>query len=75
MLLYFKKSIQRINMKFLRIKHLPEKVALSRSEIWDRVKDNSFPIPISLSSRCTVWDEEEVEDWMKDMKENSRVAI
>ena len=58
-------------MQYLRITDLVNKVKLSKSEIWQRVKDNNFPQPFSLSKRVTVWDERDVNLWMEEQKKIS----
>lgn len=62
---------QRNAMQFLRIQDVVNKVTIKKSEIWERVKKGTFPNPISLSPRVTVWDNADVEDWMKSQKNES----
>ena len=51
-------------MRMLRIKHVCERVSVSKSTIWQWVKDGKFPPPIKLSSRCTVWLESDLDNWI-----------
>ncbi len=51
--------------KFLRITQVIEKTSIARSTIWLWVKENRFPKPIKISARVTVWQEEEIDEWMK----------
>lgn len=53
-------------MKLLRMKQLLEKVPVSRSTLYQWVKDGKFPKPVrKSSSRCTFWNESDVNDWME----------
>ena len=60
-------------MQYLRIKEVSTKTGLSKSEIWARSKSKTFPSPISLSTRITVWDLDDVENWMLLEKKKSRL--
>lgn len=51
--------------KWIRIKRVREKVPVAASTIWAWVKEGKFPEPTRLSTRCTVWDEGEVDRWME----------
>jgi prophage regulatory protein len=48
------------------MKQLLEKVPVSRSTLYQWVKDGKFPKPVrKSSSRCTFWNESDVNDWME----------
>ena len=38
---------------------------LSKSEVWRRVRNGSFPEPVRLGKRCTRWNLAEIEDWVR----------
>lgn len=59
-------------MKYIKLPVVIDKTTMSKSQIWDMVKENIFPQPITLSERRVAWDLEEVEEWMKKKKEESR---
>ena len=59
-------------MRYLRIQDVKNKTKLCKSHIWEQVKKNNFPQPIKLSPRVTVWDEDELDSWMRKQKEISR---
>lgn len=44
----------------LRLPHVIEKTGLSRTVIYDRIKQGTFPPPIKLSERASAWPENEV---------------
>lgn len=50
---------------FLRLPQVLARVAISRSTLWRRVHDGSFPKPLKLSARVTVWRSNDVEGWMR----------
>lgn len=39
---------------------------LQKSTIWLWVKEKKFPEPIKISTRVTVWSEDEVKKWMSE---------
>jgi prophage regulatory protein len=53
-------------MRFLKLKEVIEKTALSRSNIYRKMDDGCFPKSISLGDRAVAWLESEVDEWMKD---------
>ena len=60
-----------------RILRLPEVVArtgLSRSTIYVRLADGSFPRPVPLGARAVGWVEAEVDDWIQDRITERRFA-
>lgn len=50
---------------FLRLPQVLARVGFSRSTLWRRVRDGSFPSPIKLSARVTVWRQRDIDDWMR----------
>jgi len=55
--------------KTIRREELREIVPLSDSTIYAMEKRNEFPQRFSLTSRCVVWDYNEVMAWIKSKKE------
>ncbi len=58
-----------------RIWRLPEVMAhtgLSRSTIYDKMKNGEFPLSINLGPRAVGWIAEEVLDWIDKQIERSR---
>jgi len=54
------------------------RVGMSAPTLWRRVKDKSFPQPISLGGRSVGWLESEVNEWIKAraaLRNQSAVAI
>ncbi|WP_273859616.1 AlpA family transcriptional regulator [Photobacterium sp. GSS17] len=52
-------------MRFLKLKEVMEKTALSRSAIYRKMNEDQFPLSISLGDRAVAWVESEVDEWME----------
>lgn len=50
--------------RLLRLPQVLDLVPLGKSTIWKMVAEQRFPAPLKLSSRCTVWKERDVRDWI-----------
>lgn len=48
-------------MRFLKLKDVMEKTALSRSVIYRKMNDDEFPKSINLGERAVAWVEKEVD--------------
>ncbi len=51
------------------------RTGLSRSTIYLRISQGSFPRPVSLGGRAVGWIEAEVSDWLNQRIEASRRAV
>lgn len=51
-------------IKFLRLLEVIEKTGLSKSTIYDKIKENKFPKQIKLTEGAVAWLEEDVVTWM-----------
>ena len=58
----------------LRLPAVKARTGLSRSTIYLRIAEGSFPKPVSLGGRAVGWIEAEVNDWLKHQIETSRQA-
>lgn len=58
----------------LRLPTVKARTGLSRSTIYLRISEDTFPAPISLGSRAVGWIEAEVNDWLAQRIEASRKA-
>ncbi|EJS1625573.1 MULTISPECIES: AlpA family transcriptional regulator [Vibrio] len=56
-------------MRFLKLKEVMEKTALSRSAIYRKMNDGEFPESVSLGDRAVAWVESEVDEWMEERLE------
>lgn len=50
---------------FLRFVSVSDRVGLKKSAIYKRITEGTFPAPIKLSARCSVWDESSIDAWMQ----------
>jgi len=58
----------------LRLPEVKSRTGLSRSSIYLRIKNKSFPNQISLGGRAVGWLEEDINDWLTQKVEESRLA-
>ena len=56
----------------LRLPRVKARTGLSRSTIYLRVAEGSFPRPVSLGGRAVGWVESEVQKWLEQRIEASR---
>lgn len=63
----FNKALKGANVvtKMLRLPEVLLRTGLSRSSIYLRISQNSFPKPIPLGGRSVGWVEEQVEQWLE----------
>jgi prophage regulatory protein len=59
-------------MIILRLPEVKKRTGLSRSTIYVRISEGSFPSSINLGCRAVGWLENEVEEWIKSRVEISR---
>ncbi|MCD9026756.1 AlpA family phage regulatory protein [Luteimonas sp. BDR2-5] len=51
---------------FLRLPQVLARVPISRSTLWRRVQERTFPQPLKLSARVTVWRSRDIDGWMRE---------
>jgi prophage regulatory protein len=56
----------------LRLPTVKDRTGLSRSTIYLRISEGSFPKPISLGARAVGWVEFEINEWLEQRIESSR---
>ena len=56
----------------LRLPAVKARTGLSRSSIYLKVSQDTFPKPISLGPRCVGWLEAEISDWIERQVKLSR---
>ena len=59
-------------LTILRRKQVQARTGLSRSTIYVRVAEGTFPRPVSLGARAVGWIESEIEDWLRRQIRQSR---
>lgn len=56
----------------LRLPTVKARTGLSRSTIYLRISEDSFPKPVSLGGRAVGWIESEINDWLNQQIKTSR---
>ncbi len=56
--------------RVLRLPQVREKTGLSRSGIYERIKNGGFPAPINLGGRTVGWLDAEVDAWINRCVQN-----
>ncbi|MDY7097621.1 MAG: AlpA family transcriptional regulator [Pseudomonadota bacterium] len=51
--------------RLIRLPEVMDRVGMKRSAIYQRMREGSFPRSRSLGSRCAVWVEAEIDDWIQ----------
>jgi prophage regulatory protein len=52
------------SITYLRIKHVLERVSLSRSTLYNLIAQGAFPRPVPLSARAVCWLDQDIDTWM-----------
>ncbi|MFQ5443483.1 MAG: helix-turn-helix transcriptional regulator [Nitrospinales bacterium] len=60
--------------RILRLPAVMARTGLSRSTIYLRVSQDTFPKPVSLGGRAVGWVEAEIQEWLQRQIETSRKA-
>ncbi len=58
--------------KFMKLPAVLTRVAFSRSKLYAKVKEGTFPAPVSLGARAVAWVEHEVDEWIGAVVAQSR---
>ena len=53
--------------RILRLPAVSEKTGLSSSEIYRRIENETFPLPVQLGPKLVGWIEEEIDDWIAEL--------
>jgi len=59
-------NYNRKKLSILRRKQVEKRTGLSRSTIYLRIQEGTFPRPINLGARAVGWLENEIEKWLMD---------
>ena len=51
--------------RILRIENVLDRTGLSRSTLYRKIREGTFPEQIAISSRCSGWRESAVSEWMR----------
>lgn len=64
-----------MNHRILRLPEVMSRTGLSRSTIYLKVSQGTFPLPVNLGPRAVGWVEAEVQEWLKQQIEASREPV
>ena len=64
------KNTNQTKLSILRLKKVKDRTGLSRSTIYLRIQEGTFPRPINLGARAVGWIEHEIEAWLTSCLEN-----
>ncbi len=59
-------------LEILRRREVEKQTGLSRSTIYQRIREKSFPLPISLGSKSVGWIKSEIDEWIAERVKFSR---
>jgi prophage regulatory protein len=51
--------------RILRLKSVLERTGLSRSTLYRKIQEGTFPRALRISARCTGWRESDIEAWLR----------
>lgn len=60
--------------RLIRLPEVKARVGLSRSSIYQRISENTFPAPVRLGARSVAWNEASIDSWINDRLEGGRAA-
>ena len=61
--------------RILRLKSVLERTGLSRSTLYRKMQDRTFPRGLRISVRCTGWREFDIEAWLRNPESYSVVRV
>jgi prophage regulatory protein len=64
-----------VAQRFISIKEVVERICLSKTELYHRLKAGTFPKPVALGPKKVVFLESEVEAWMQARIEESDSSV
>jgi prophage regulatory protein len=65
---------QEMIKRYLRLPQVLERIPVSKSTWWAGVKNGTFPRPVKISARITVWSEQEIDEYVNSTFERARTA-
>lgn len=62
-------------LRIIQRKEVQERTTLSKSALYLKIKEGSFPRPVKLSKRRVGWISEEIAEWLTQQIEQSRKGV
>lgn len=60
--------------RILRLNSVLERTGLSRSTLYRKIECGTFPMQVRISERCIGWRESDVQEWLSNPIQYSRLA-
>lgn len=57
--------MQKTEVELLTFAQMSKRVGLGRSAVYQRIKEEAFPRPVSLGEHCVRWRSDEISDWIE----------
>jgi prophage regulatory protein len=64
-----------MSQKILRLPSVKMLTGLSRSSIYKKVSQGTFPKPVALGARAVGWYESQVNDWLENLPAKAPAAV
>ena len=66
------KTMSKLQTKLLRLPQVKESTGLSKSSIYARIAEGTFPKQISIGPRLVVWVESDIQNWIAELVSSAR---
>ena len=66
------KTMSKLQTKLLRLPQVKESTGLSKSSIYARIAEGTFPKQISIGPRLVVWVESDIQNWIAELVSAAR---
>ena len=66
-------SSSKARSRLIRLPEVMDRIPLSRTSIYNRINDGTFPKPIKLGSKSVAWLESSIDEWIASHVEFSQV--
>ena len=66
------KAMSKLQTKLLRLPQVKESTGLSKSSIYARIAEGTFPKQISIGPRLVVWVESDIQNWIAELVSAAR---
>jgi prophage regulatory protein len=60
------------HLKLLRLPEVKIRSGLSRSTLYNKIKNNEFPAPVNLGGRAVAWVDAEIQSWIEARIQSAR---
>lgn len=61
--------------RLIRLPEVLDRVALSRSTVYSRIAEGSFPAPVRLGEKSVAWSEAAIDSWIEERLANCSAKV